>query len=205
MNTIDEFLEITNYISQNRCLPENFNDWELKSETYGWTVAHYAMQYLVPPHIMDIPYHIKDKRGITVAHVAAERGFLKLDFTDWHLKDKKGWTIAHEFIYSHDVFNTNIDFYRQILDQYDNMFHVTLPNDFNQWDMSDSRGWSVAHLAAKHGMLTDKFNMWHLKDAKGHTVAHIAAMYRTLPKNFDQWDLVDRHGRTVEQEYLECQ
>jgi hypothetical protein len=118
--------------------------------------------------------------GATVAHFAAEFGYLPENFTQWELARVGGWAVAHTAArFGH------------------------LPANFTQWDIADEDGWTVAHIAAQYGPLPASFNNWDCdKDKldKGHTpVAHVAAEYGNLPADFNQWDIKDSTGETVAQ------
>ena len=61
-------------------LPEGFTDWHLADKN-GWTVAHVAAWHGHLPHGFT-GLHMADNNGRTVAHVAAQRGHLPACFDE---------------------------------------------------------------------------------------------------------------------------
>jgi hypothetical protein len=74
-------------------LPENFNQWDIKSGPDEWTVAHEASMYGKFKPDFD-QWWLADKDGWTVAHTAARFEHLPEDFSQWDLTDKEGRTVA---------------------------------------------------------------------------------------------------------------
>ena len=111
-------------------------------------------------------WDIKDNNGWSIAHEAAEKGYLPKDFNQWEIANKIGWSVAH------------------VAAGYNN-----LPKDFNQWKIKDKDNWSVAHEAAENGYLPKDFNQWEIKDKYNRTVEEISAYYN-FPEDFEDTDVI---------------
>ena len=108
-------------------------------------------------------WDIKDKHGWSVAHEAANKGFLPDDFDQWNIANFNGWSVAHVAV------------------------GYQLPKDFKQWDIADNQGWTVAHEAAEYGKLPEDFDQWELKDDMDRSVRLIAENY-AHPEDFEELD-----------------
>ena len=109
----------------------------------------------------DFPYWgAFDKKGRSVAHVAARYGTLAEGFKLWGIATPEGWTVAHEAA------------------RYRN-----LPSIFADWTLAAPDGWTVAHEAARSGELCRMSDsVWALADKDGLTVGQTAAFFHPLPK-----------------------
>jgi hypothetical protein len=193
--------QLQDMIYNERKVPPNFNQWDLKIDEEGNTIAHLAAQYGCLPPDFD-KWDLANDYLWTVAHDAACCDNLPPDFNQWDLANNYGWTVAHVAI----EYSLPPDFNQwDLADNYGwTVAHVAarfdhLPPDFKQWDLADEYGDTVAHVAVYYNHLPSDFNQWDLANDGGWTVAHEAAHYNNLPPNFNQWDLVDKNGQTVAQ------
>jgi len=72
-------------------LPADAPEWELK-DNKGWTVAHRAAQNGVLPDDFD-RWELELEYGYTVAHAAAVRGILPVAYNDLDRADRYGRTV----------------------------------------------------------------------------------------------------------------
>lgn len=129
-------------------LHDGFDQWNLATPE-GWTVAQEAVfgkamarmeseEYFYPEDAA-----VRNSIGYTVAHFAAQLGYLPDSFDRWELSTPKGWTVAHEAAR-----------------------HGCLSSNFDQWDLTDDEGETVANLTAQMGNLPKDFNQWVLVSEK---------------------------------------
>lgn len=151
------------------------------------------------PHPASETWMLRDSRGVSIAHVAADRhldiGFFPLGSPLWAEADNDGVTLAHKAIRASTIESQ------------------TPPPDWPFWALSNNSGWTVAHDAASRGLLSNFPFTWSLWAAVGWTeqdpltgessvcrvIALQADSYRgfqtDFPPTWEGWSwLVEGHG-----------
>jgi len=128
---------IAHYAAEYGKLPAAFDQWDLKT-AQGISVEHTAAFYGKLPDSFpnERLYHEVDFRleKATIAHIAAEKGCLPKDFSDFELKDNNGDTVYHYLARA-----------------------GRLPESFDKWDLKGGSK-TVAQVAALHGKLPKDFD-----------------------------------------------